>query len=143
VRSEGFYVNEKSTDTTWDRFRFVAQHFNHCATAVPDNSVVIQFINQLNAYIISHKTLLKHSDMFRSCLIIIRKLCSLLKLCYSIHNSIRICKRGVAAYRVVWECVVEQMARCVRTKPSSGCLQENLRSYYIHCARTWCRDLYR
>ena len=47
--------------------------------------------------------------MFRSCQIIIRELCSLLKLYYSIHNSIRICKRGVvAAYRVVWECVVEQ-----------------------------------
>ena len=26
--------------------------------------------------------------------------------------------------------------------PSSGCLQENLRSYYIYYARTWCRDLY-
>jgi len=36
VRSEGFYVNEKSNDTSWDRtFRFVAQHLNHCATAVP------------------------------------------------------------------------------------------------------------
>jgi hypothetical protein len=37
VLSEGFYVNEKSTDTIWDRtatFRFVAQHLNHCATAV-------------------------------------------------------------------------------------------------------------
>jgi len=33
----------------------------------------------------------------------------LLKLYYSIHNSIRICKRGVvAAYHVVWECVVGQ-----------------------------------
>jgi len=32
VRSEGFYMNEKSTDTS---FRFVAQHLNHCATAVP------------------------------------------------------------------------------------------------------------
>ena len=31
--------------------------------------------------------------MFRSCQIIIRELCSLLKLCYSVHNSIRICKR--------------------------------------------------
>ena len=30
--------------------------------------------------------------MFRSCQIIIRELCSLLKLCYSIHNSIRVCK---------------------------------------------------
>jgi len=35
--------------------------------------------------------------MFRSCRIIIRELCSLLKVCYSIHNSIRICKRGVVA----------------------------------------------
>ena len=35
--------------------------------------------------------------MFPSCQIIIRELCSLLKLCYSIHNSIPICKRGVVA----------------------------------------------
>ena len=36
VRSEGFYVYEKFTDTSWDRtFRFVAQHLNHCANAVP------------------------------------------------------------------------------------------------------------
>jgi len=43
--------------------------------------------------------------MFRSCQIIIRELCSLLKLYYSIHNSIRIYERGiVAAYHVVWEC---------------------------------------
>jgi len=47
--------------------------------------------------------------MFRSCQIIIRELCFLLKLYYGIHNSILICKRGVvAAYHVVWECVVEQ-----------------------------------
>ena len=47
--------------------------------------------------------------MFRSFQIIIRELSSLLKLCYSIHNSIRICKRGVvAAYRVGWGCVVGQ-----------------------------------
>jgi len=47
--------------------------------------------------------------MFRSCQIIIRELCSLLTLYYSINNSIRICKRDVvAAYHVVWECVVEQ-----------------------------------
>jgi len=40
--------------------------------------------------------------MFRSRQTIIRELCSLLKLCYSIHNSIRICERGVvAAYHVV------------------------------------------
>jgi len=38
VRSEGFYVNEKSTDTSWDRasdLLILAQHLNHCATAVP------------------------------------------------------------------------------------------------------------
>jgi len=47
--------------------------------------------------------------MFRSCQIIIRELCSLLKLYYSIHNSIRISKRAVVApYHIVWECVVEQ-----------------------------------
>ena len=47
--------------------------------------------------------------MFRPCQIIIREFCSFLKLYYSIHNSIRICNRGVmAAYHVVWECVVEQ-----------------------------------
>jgi len=47
--------------------------------------------------------------MFRSCQIVIRELSSLLKLYYNIHNSIGICKRGVvAAYHVVYECVVEQ-----------------------------------
>ena len=35
--------------------------------------------------------------MFRSCQIIISELCSLLKLYYIIHNSIRICKRDVVA----------------------------------------------
>ena len=39
-----------------------------------------------NAHIISHKTHLKHSDMFRSCQIIIRELSSLLKLYYSQFN---------------------------------------------------------
>jgi len=38
VRSEGFYVNEKSLTPAGIKpatFRFVAQHLNHCATAVP------------------------------------------------------------------------------------------------------------
>jgi len=38
VRSEGFYVNEKSLTLAGIEpafFRFVAQHLNHCATAVP------------------------------------------------------------------------------------------------------------
>jgi len=43
-----------------------------------------------NEHVISYKTLLKHSDIFRSCQIIIREICSLLKSYYSIHNSIRI-----------------------------------------------------
>jgi len=64
--------------------------------------------------------------MFRSCQIIIRELCSLLNFYYGIHNSILICKRGVvAAYHVVWECVVEQwlgvrrlgVRRTTHTKP--------------------------
>ena len=54
--------------------------------------------------------------MFRSCQIIIRELCSLLKLYYGIQNSILICKRAVvAAYHVVWECVVEQWLGVRRT----------------------------
>ena len=54
--------------------------------------------------------------MFRSCQIITRELRSLLKLHYGIHNSIRICKRDVvAAYHVVWECVVEQWLGVRRT----------------------------
>jgi len=57
--------------------------------------------------------------MFRSCQIIIRELCTLLNLYYSIHNSIRICTRGVVvAYHVVWEFVVEQWL-CVRRTTSS------------------------
>jgi len=38
VRSEGFYVNENSIDTSWDRtsdLPIVAQCLNNCATAVP------------------------------------------------------------------------------------------------------------
>jgi len=54
--------------------------------------------------------------MFQSCQIIIRDLCSLLKLYYCIHNLIRVCKRAVmAAYHVVWECVVEQWLGVRRT----------------------------
>ena len=52
--------------------------------------------------------------MFRSCQIFIREICSLLHLYYNIHTSISICKRAVvAAYHVLWECVVEQWL-CVR-----------------------------
>ena len=40
MRSEGFYVNEKST------FRFVAQHLNHCATAVPMSGSKQQYIGK-------------------------------------------------------------------------------------------------
>jgi len=54
--------------------------------------------------------------MFQYCQNIIRDLYSLLKLYCSIHNSIRIYKRGVvAAYHVVWECVVEQWLGMRRT----------------------------
>jgi len=35
VQSEGFYVNEKSTDIEPATYGFLAQHLNHCATAVP------------------------------------------------------------------------------------------------------------
>ena len=65
-----------------------------------------------NAHIISHKTLLKHFKTLRHVSILSdhhQGAISLLKLYYGIPNSIRICKRGVvAAYHVVWACVVEQ-----------------------------------
>jgi len=42
VRSEGFYVNEKSTAGIEPAtFRIVAQHVNHCATAVPHYELCI------------------------------------------------------------------------------------------------------
>jgi len=42
VRSEGFYVKEKSTDPQLgSTFRFVAQHLNHCATAVPPQCAIL------------------------------------------------------------------------------------------------------
>ena len=82
--------------------------------------------------------------MFRSCQIIIRELCSLLKLYYSIHNSIRICKRGVvAAYHVVWECVVEQWLsvrrttlhiKCVNLKPKRKIFSATLSKHASACS---------
>ena len=102
-------------------------HLYHMEDPGVDGRTILRSITSIyqpnNAHIISHKTILKHfkntlkhSDMFRSCQFIIRELCSLLKLYYSIHNSIRICKRGVVAeYHVVWECVVEQWLGVRRT----------------------------
>jgi len=55
--------------------------------------VITSIYQWRNAHIISHKTLLKHFKTLRH----VSELCSLLKLCYNIHNSIRICKRGVLA----------------------------------------------
>ena len=55
--------------------------------------------------------------MFRSCQIIIRELFSLLKLYYSIHNSIRICKRGfVAEYHVALRVVRRTPSHCSTTQ---------------------------
>jgi len=66
---------------------------------LPTNECIYNFTQNIFK---TFENTLKHSDMFRSCQITIRELCSSLKLYYSIHNSIRICKRGVvAAYQVV------------------------------------------
>ena len=75
-------------------------HLYHMEDPGVDGRTILRSITSIyqpnNAHIISHKTILKHfkntlkhSDMFRSCQFIIRELCSLLKLYYSIHNSIR------------------------------------------------------
>jgi len=70
--------------------------------------------------------------MFRSCQIIIREICSLLKLYYSIHNSIRICKRGVVtAYHVVWECVVYDAH--LATAPKHIPTQHDMLSQHLVC----------
>ena len=76
--------------------------------------------------------------MFQSCQIIIRELCSLLKLYYSIHNSFRICKRGVvAAYHVVWECVVEQWLGVRRMLSNKRlALLLSIRRTPSHCSTT-------
>jgi hypothetical protein len=76
--------------------------------------------------------------MFRSCQIIIMEFCSLLKLCYSIHSSIGICKRGVvAAYRVVWGCVVEQWlgVRLMCCGAVARCASCVLWSQKVNCVR--------
>ena len=62
--------------------------------------------------------------MFRYCQIIIRELCSMLKLCYSIHNSIRICKRGVVAACCVGMCcgAVATWPLLHNTAPDDRCI---------------------
>ena len=75
--------------------------------------------------------------MFRSFQIIIRELSSLLSLYYSIHNSIRICKRGVvAAYHVMWECVLEQWLGVRRTLSNKSLLLLSIRRTPSHCSTT-------
>jgi len=75
----------------------------HLITNRKPTAIFTSIYQPMNAHIISHKTLLKHSDMSRPCQIIIRDLSALLNLCYSIHNSTGICKRGVvAAYHMLW-----------------------------------------
>jgi len=96
-------------------FREVESEYSYI-TEIKFKFRITSIYEPTNAHTISHKTLLKHADVFRSCQIIIRELCSLLKLYYNIHNSIRICTRGVvAACHVVWECVVEQWLGVCRT----------------------------
>jgi len=116
-------------------------YFLLCFSARSYCNRVIQNISiyqPTNAHIISHKTLLKHADMFRSCQIIIRELCSLVKLYYSIHSSIRICKRGVvAAYHVVWEYVVEQWLGVRRMQSNKRlAILLSIRRTPSHCSTT-------
>jgi len=115
VRNTVRYHNKILWQVLWQPTHF--QYRSYCSTV--HFRRITSIYQPTNAHIISHTTLLKHfkySDMFRSCQIIIRELRTLLKLYYGIHNSIRICNRGVvAAYHVVWECVVEQWPGVRRT----------------------------
>jgi len=78
----------------------------------------LQFISQL-MHIISHKTLLKHFKTLRHVSILSdhhQGALFLAKVIFRYSHSILICKRGVvAAYHVVWECVVEQWLGVRRT----------------------------
>jgi len=54
MRSEGFYVNKKSLTVAGIEpasFRFVAQHLNHCATAVPYSHLEGMLINTVKMHI--------------------------------------------------------------------------------------------
>jgi len=75
--------------------------------------------------------------MFRSCQIIIRELCPLLNLYYSIRISIGICKGViVAAYHVVFECVVEQWLGVRHMLSSNRHLLLSIRRTPSHCSTT-------
>ena len=111
-------------------------HVDRSGEELAELDQVTSIYQPTNAHIISHKTPLKHFDMFRSCQIIIRELCSLLKLYYSIHSSICICKRGVvAAYHVVWECVWSSGYVCVVRRTPSHCstTQHDMLPQYLVC----------
>jgi len=59
VRSEEFYVNEKSTNTAGIEpatFRFVAQIHNHCATAVPNLYFTSSFSSLIVLWIVKAPT---------------------------------------------------------------------------------------
>ena len=61
----------------------------------------------------------------------------MLNLYYSIHNSIRICKRGVvAAYHIMWECVVEQWLGVHRMMSNKRLLLLSMRRTPSHCSTT-------
>ena len=51
MRSEGFYVNEKSNDTSWVR----TSDLNHCATAVPHHHV--DYVFSVTQVVGTHSTL--------------------------------------------------------------------------------------
>jgi len=72
--------------------------------------------------------------MFRSCQIIIRELCSLLKLYYSIHNAIRICKRGVvAAYHNVEQWLGVRRRTHLATAPQHIPTQHDMLPQHLIC----------
>jgi len=88
----------------------------------------------MNAHIISHKTLLKHFKTLRHVLILSDHHQGALFHAKVIlrYSQILICKRGVvAAYSVVWECVVEQWLG-VRRVLSNKRLQSLITQHTTH-----------
>jgi hypothetical protein len=80
--------------------------------------------------------------MFRYCQIIIRELCSLLKLRYSIHSSTGICKRGVVAAidKNVMNCMITNCMNCMITNCMNCMITNCMITNCMNCMITNCMN---
>jgi len=67
VRTEGFYVNENPMTPAGIEpasFRYVAQHLNHCATAVYDPKTGLKYKKNITTLVIKANEMLYLSTLF-------------------------------------------------------------------------------